>query len=456
MNMGVQRRERRPTRPTVSPARLKAFETLRRVEEESSYASVLLAEDDELSKAEDRALAHEIVLGVLRWRLWLDTLIEQFSGRRVESLDNPVVISLRMALYQMRFLTRIPHRAVVNEAVNLVHYFKLKSAAGFVNAVLRRASRETDYDPASAITEPLKRLAIETSHPLWLIERWVQQFGFDETRAFATANNLPPPVAFRIGWRHTADEVLSEIERAGGRCFPSKLIPAAWRVEGGSRVLRRMAVEGKIYLQDESSQLVAHLVDPKPSESILDLCAAPGSKTTLLASLTEGQARIVAGDIHTHRLQILSQTVARQSITGVRLVALDGEAAPFMPDTFDCALVDAPCSGTGTLRRNPEIRWRITSADISEVSAKQLKMLESVAGTIKPGGRLIYSTCSVETDENERVIEKFLSRHHDFSLSVPKALSGTTLNAPFVRIWPQMHGADGFFAALMMRATTTT
>jgi 16S rRNA (cytosine967-C5)-methyltransferase len=434
----------------VSPARRAAFNILRRVEEEGAFSTVLLAADDDEMRAEDRALAYELVLGSLRWQLFLDALIEHYSSRRAESLDAPVRRSLRLGLYQLRFLSRIPQSAVVNESVNLAHLSRLRSAAPFINAVLRRATREPDFDPAAGAATPLERLAIETSHPPWLLERWVEAFGPDEAAAFARANNEAPPTAFRVvaGGR----EVLDELRAAGGDLHPSHVAPGAWRVEGAGVKLRELARDGKIYLQDEASQLVAHALDGRAGERVLDVCAAPGSKTTHVATKTRDLSFIVAGDLHGHRLRTVREAASRQKVENLGLVVHDAEGPlPYRDDTFDRVLVDAPCTGTGTLRRNPEIRWRITARDVSILSARQGRILGSAARVVRPGGRLVYSTCSVEPEENEMVAARFLAAERDFKplpLTEPANLRSA---GGHLRAWPHRDGADGFFVAAFER-----
>ncbi len=437
----------------VSPARRAAFNILRRVEEEGAYASVLLAASETEMRAEDRALCYELVLGTLRWQLWLDALIEHYSKRRAESLDAPVRRALRLGLYQLRFLSRIPASAIVNESVNLAYLSRLRSAASFINAVLRRATREMDYDPAANGSSPIEQLAIETSHPVWLLERWVDAFGVDEAAAFARANNDAPPVAFRvIAQGASRQEVLDELRAAGGTISPSQIAPDAWRIEGAGGVLRRLAREGKIYLQDEASQLVAHVLDAGAGERVLDVCAAPGSKTTHIATMTPGLSLIVAGDVHEHRLLTVLEACARQEIKTLRAVVHDAEIAlPFAENSFDRVLVDAPCTGTGTLRRNPEIRWRITTRDIFDLSGRQQRILGQSAMMVKRGGRLVYSTCSVEREENEEVVARFLDENADFN-QVPLAIpANLTVDNGAARIWPHRHGADGFYIASFER-----
>lgn len=432
--------------PGVSPARHAAFNILRRVEEEGAYASVLLAASEDEMRAEDRALCYELVLGALRWQLWLDALIEHYARRRADSLDAPVRRALRLGLYQLRFLSRIPASAIVNESVNLAYLSRLRSAAPFINAVLRRATREMDYDPAANVSAPVERLAIETSHPIWLLERWIDAFGHEEAAAFARANNDAPPVAFRVITDEDRQVVLDELSAAGGVILPSQIAPEAWRIEGAGASLRRLAREGKVYLQDEASQLVAHVLDARKGERVLDVCAAPGSKTTHVATRTPDISLIVAGDVHEHRLRTVLEAGARQKIKTLRAVVHDAETSlPFIENSFDRVLVDAPCTGTGTLRRNPEIRWRITTLDVSELSTRQQRILGQSAMMVKRGGRLVYSTCSVEREENEEVVVRFLDENADFKqvpLNIPANL---IVDGGAARIWPHRDGADGFF-----------
>ena len=353
----------------------------------------------------------------------------------------------------MRFLSRIPQSAVVNESVNLAHLARLRSAAPFINAVLRRATREPDYDPAAGVAEPLERLAIETSHPRWLIERWVEAFGTEEAAAFARSNNEAPPTAFRVVMSRAGEsEVLDELRAAGAVLHESRVAPDAWRVEGAGAKLRELARAGKIYLQDEASQLVAHVLDARAGERVLDVCAAPGSKTTHVASRTQDLSLIVAGDLYEHRLRTVSEAASRQGINNLSVVVHDAETAlPFPENSFDRVLVDAPCTGTGTLRRNPEIRWRITDRDVSDLAARQGHILAHAARMLKTGGRLVYSTCSVEREENEEVAARFLEQEKDFEQVALTAPLNLRSAGGYLRSWPHREGADGFFVAAFER-----
>jgi len=426
----------------VSPARRTAFDILRRVAD-GAFSSVLLASEEPKLRPADRSLTHELVLGVLRRQAWLDQIIEHTSNRSVESLDLPVRIALRLALYQLRFLSRIPASAAVNESVNLVRAARLSSAAALVNAVLRRAIREPDYDPAKDVPDPLERIAIETSHPAWLIDRWINSFGLAEAESLARANNEVPPTAFRlVHTRAHEDDILQQLTAAGASVEPSTIAADAFRISGATAVLRELSANGLIYLQDEASQLVAQILDARSGERVLDLCAAPGGKTTLIADRARDDAFIVAADRYPARLTTITTTAALHQLRSLNLILLDaGDTLPFAPETFDRILVDAPCSGTGTLRRNPEIRWRLAPDDIPNFARDQKQFLRNAAAALKLGGRLVYSTCSVEREENEEVVADFLSTHAHFTL------------AKTLRTWPQREGSDGFFLAVLERGS---
>ena len=449
------------SKTTVSPARLAAFKILQRVEEGGAFASVLLAEQADKLQHRDRVLCHELVMGVLRRQLWLDRLIAHYAKRDPQRLDVPVRLALRLGLYQLRFLSRVPPSAAVNESVNLVQVARVRSAEPLVNAVLRRATREADYDPAAEISDPLEKLAVETSHPFWLLERWAKAFGFEETSSFAKANNEVAPVAFRIvnEVKELVDPpaILDALRSAEAVLQPSEITPLAWRITGAGSLLRELALDGRIYIQDEASQLVAHVLAARAGDRVLDVCAAPGGKTTHIAKLTRPESSpaksfLVAGDLHGHRLRTIVSAAAAQHLHNIHCVTLDAlQALPFHAAVFDRVLVDAPCTGTGTLRRNPEIRWRISPGDIGDLANRQIRILLNAAQMVRPGGRLVYSTCSVEPEENEQVISRFIEETSGFEplvLSVnPSLLTGSGA----ARVWPHKDGADGFFMAAFER-----
>ncbi len=452
----------------VSPARLTAYEILRRVETEEAYASNLLASAryENLASA-DHALAQELTLGVLRWQAQLDFLIEQFSRRKLTKLDHEVVIALRLGIYQLNFLTRIPPHAAINEAVNLVKLQKKHSAAPMVNAVLRAVQRKGKDEfakLASTIHDPLEKLSIETSHPSWLLRRWRNRFGEDEARELAIANNHAAATAFRFNARIQSEEQTRDWFAAQEvQLRNSALAPNAAVLEAGRLSVNSDPVQSNwIYLQDEASQLVAHLAAgnrlPITNYRLLDLCAAPGSKTSLLASLLPEDAWIVAGDLRMHRLQTMRELAARANISNLKLLQLDAtKPLPFAADTkFDLVLLDAPCSGLGTLQRHPEIKWRITETKLNELAALQKRLLENAATQVHSGGWLTYSVCATEPEEGEEVIASFRASHPEFCDVTRERLVGiglepeAFLTSTFgARTFPQRHGCEGFFVCVL-------
>jgi 16S rRNA (cytosine967-C5)-methyltransferase len=455
---GIDPRPMNPkkTKSSSSPARRWAFDILLRVEAESAYASSLIAALPETLSREDRALIQEIVLGVLRWRASLDYFIELYSGRSLDQLDFAVAVALRMGLFQLRHLTRIPASAAVNESVNLIKRARMSSAAGLVNAVLRKAATQLDDVAGADIVDQNHRASVEVSHPAWLIERWQAMLGVEEAKQLALANNSPPPVAFRVNTiAKGISGVIRDLESKGVAVRESSLANGAFVVDSGpSNIVNQSARSGLIYIQDEASQLVSILLAPKRGDRVLDLCAAPGSKSTHIAALAADEAWVVACDRHSHRLTTLRASCERLGISSVDAIALDAtQALPFDASTprFNRVLVDAPCSGTGTLRSNPEIKWRLAPKDLERLAELQLMLLEQGSRWLAPGGRLVYSTCSIEPEENEEVVHRFLNENARFCLVEPAARADLITADGFLRTFPHRHGCDGFFAAVFER-----
>jgi 16S rRNA (cytosine967-C5)-methyltransferase len=427
---------------SVSPARMAAFDVLLKIFRDGAYSSILLPAAESNLNEKDRSLCHEIVLGVLRTKLKLDAAIDRFAGGK--ALDLEVSTAAELGLYQLLHLEKIPKYSAVNESVALVQRAKKSSAKGFVNALLRRSERlfeEVSYG------DELERLSVETSHPRWLVEKWVGQRGFEPAEALTKANNSRPKSAFRItpkGMR------VGVVPSAGWQ--RSKYVPGCYFAERMTPSLRHLAERGHIYFQDEGSQLVGSLVNLEPASKFLDVSAAPGSKTTMIASGAPSDTLIVAGDVRQSRVRLLKGNCEAQGISNVRIVRYDAVAAlPFADGEFDSVLLDAPCSGTGTIRSNPEIRYFLKPGDFRELHDKQLAILRNASKTVRHGGRLIYSTCSLEPEENEGVISEFLSGNADFEIRRPEIASELVTDNGFVRTLPEEHEMDGFFAAVLER-----
>ena len=442
---------------SASPARAAVFDILLRVELQDAYASELMHSGrlDSLSQA-DRGLTTEIVMGVLRWRSRLDSVIAANSSRPLNRLDTEVLLALRIAAYQILFLTRIPARAAINESVELVKRARKTSAAAFVNAVLRKLSDRgfaVEQQPTGSEQSP-GQLADEFAHPQWLVARWIHNFGSRTAEALCAHGQRVPSTAIRV----EDEAVPRELEADGIQLAPGALLTSARLVTGGEITQTRALREGRAFIQDEASQLVALLVGR--GSRILDSCAAPGSKTAAIAARNP-DAVIVAAELHPHRADLLRQRVRAAN---VRVVTTDATNLEMSSD-FDRVLADVPCSGTGTLARNPEIKWRLKAADLPDLHVRQVAILQSALGQLAPGGRAVYSTCSLEPEENQSVVDEVLAASLDYRLLDCRlelerlqaggelALDdvGSLLNGAYLRTLPGIHPSDGFFAAIIER-----
>lgn len=435
----------------ISPARRAAFDVLLTVEKECAFTSVLLPDIERELSGPDRGLCHELVLGTLRNRLLLDRYIELFTdGRR---LDPEVRIALELGLFQLYFLERVPQHAAVNESVELVQRSRKSSARGLVNAVLRKASRSGP--PELTYVDELERTSVETSHPLRLLERWVRQFGLADAMSLAAANNSPPPVTFRRTLRGSGKPLSPDFKE-------SDLVTGCYFADRFDDDLRSMAESGDIYFQDAASQVVAGAVPLRAGGSFLDVCAAPGGKTTQIAGRAMRQAGndcqpfVIAGDVTRRRVELLKSICERHGAGFVEIVRYDAEGGlPFADGAFDSVLVDAPCTGTGTIRHNPEIRYFITVEEIRRMQQIQTAILSNAAKAVAPGGTLIYSTCSLEAEENEDVCDEFLAASSGFRKVRPAVPERFLTGDGFARTFPHRDGMDGFFIATFERVGDT-
>jgi 16S rRNA (cytosine967-C5)-methyltransferase len=453
----------------ISPARKIAYEVLRRVEAEGAYASdVLHWELGARVKPEDAGLATELVMGVLRWRRLLDFLLERQLKKPVARLDLPVALALRIGLYQLRFLERIPPRAAVNESVELVKSARKTSAATLVNAVLRRAADEARVPAAKFIAQatPLaERLGTLHSHPSWMVERWLQRLGEQQTIALLEANNRAPRLSCALHDVTRRDEVFASLQNAGLRIAPGNILQSSFAVSGGSPTRTESFRTGAISIQDEASQTVPLLLATQSGDRVLDLCAAPGGKTPPLVRAAGANGIVIAADRHAHRLRAMREQFKRLALTHVRLVELDAANPLPFGMLFNRILVDAPCSGTGTLARHPEIRWRLNPEQLQEFHALQTSLLRSALQQLSPGGRLVYSTCSLEPEENEQAIEDALRETSGFQRDITneaarglkdKLVPGRAPETLFdgdgyFRATPGALDTDGFFAAVISK-----
>jgi 16S rRNA (cytosine967-C5)-methyltransferase len=447
------------TQPSNSPRRA-AFDTLQRLSGSDLHADNLI--DLELSRNQlqgpDRGLFAELVFGVLRRQGSLDHYLAQLVQQPIERLELPVLLLLRLGLYQLRYLDRVPSHAAVHETVELTNEI-LPRAKGLINGVLRNYLRvqETLTLPDPAL-QPAAWLSAAYSVPSWLAEQWLQQFPQNEAAGLAAASTEIPPLTLRTNTlKTTRADLLERFKVAGLSAEASRFSPE------GISLLERCLVsslpgfeEGLFAVQDESSQLVAHLLAPQPGEQVLDMCAAPGGKATHLAQLMNDQGTIIATDLNQRRIRRIRESAERLGLQSIQPLASDALSSDYLHEMlFDRVLLDAPCSGLGVIRRNPEAKWRLTPAELTRCAERQRLLLASAAKRLKSDGILVYATCSTAVEEDEAVVKDFLSCHSEFVVENGARLfpswSGLFTPAGYFRCWPHQQKTDGFFAARLKR-----
>jgi 16S rRNA (cytosine967-C5)-methyltransferase len=449
----------------TAPARTAAFRALVAIAaNHRSLPTALVESRRRLADERDRSLAAAIVHGTLRWQRACDYLIERVSARPLQSLDQDVLVILRLSLYQILHLDRVPSAAIVDDAVDLTRAAGKKSATGFVNAVLRSTLRQRRALPLPARPEdPANReaallyLGITWSHPEWLVARWLDRVGFERAEKWVQFNNEPAPLTLTINrLRATRDAVRSALAAEGIECEYTQLAPYGLRVVTGNPL--RHPSHDRFLAQDEASQLVPHAVDAQPGERTLDLCAAPGGKTVIMSGDMEDAGVLVACDVRARRVALLRDTIRQAGCEHTYPVHVPTDGALPFTSTFDRVLVDAPCSGLGTVRRDPDIKWRRHESDLTGLADRQLTLLQRAAAVVRSGGRLVYATCSSEPEENEMIVERFLATQPGFRL-IDLRRDGRAELTPvlddrgMLRTLPFAHGLEAFFAAAMEKTT---
>jgi 16S rRNA (cytosine967-C5)-methyltransferase len=449
----------------IAPARIAAYDILTTLDAgDADLPTAIAAARATLDDDRDRALAADIATGVMRWRALLDHLIVTFSTRDLDRLDPQVVTILRLSVYQLLHLTRVPASAVVDDAVNLTRRVKKTSAGGFVNAMLRNISRTRDALPLPPRpANPADRqaaldyFATTLSHPRWLAARWLERIGFDATEAWMRYNNTPASVTLRANrLQLTRDQLAEKLAADEIAVRPTTFARDGLIVESGHPLRGPGLDAGWFAVQDEASQLVAALAGDAPGARVLDACASPGGKTTAIAAAMGDTGLLVASDVRGRRIDLLRRTVAASGASNVRILQANLlQPLPFSA-SFDLVLVDAPCSGLGTLRRDPDIRWRRHEADLPALAAAELTMLQHAADAVAPGGRLIYATCSSEPDENDGVADAFLATTPAFAAidarrAAPGLPAAVVDERGRLRTHPDLHGLDAFFGVVFER-----
>lgn len=436
-----------------------ALDLLEAVEKNQSYSNLLLHHAIEKNNlpTKDIGLLTELTYGTLQRKMSLDFMLKPFL-KKASKMEPWVHNLLRLTLYQMMYLDKIPDRAAIYEAVEIAKKRGHKGISSMVNGVLRSVQRQGPPSP-SAISDPVERIAIETSHPQWLIKRWFDQYGFEKTKAMAEVNLTAPLQTARVNTtKVTREECAKLLEDEGYQIELSPIIPEAIRALKGNLAYSKVFKEGFLTIQDESSMLVAYALGAQRDNLVLDACAAPGGKSTHIAEKMNNSGQVVSLDLHEHKVKLINDNARRLALKNIKTKTMDSREASeqFPPESFDRVLLDAPCSGFGVMRRKPDIKYTKKEQDIYQLSNIQQSLLESVSTLVKSGGVLVYSTCTVDHEENQNTVREFLKSHPQFegdpSLKdrMPEAVR-PFINGFDLQVFPQDFGSDGFYIACLRK-----
>ncbi|HSB67858.1 MAG TPA: 16S rRNA (cytosine(967)-C(5))-methyltransferase RsmB [Candidatus Methylomirabilis sp.] len=436
-----------------------ALDVLRRVEAAGAYANLLL--DARLRQGglspQDRALATELAYGVLRWQGRLDWILAGVLDRPIHALDPPVRQVLRLGAYQLRILSRIPDFAAVDEAVRLIRAAGAGRSAGYVNAVLRELTRRPARPEIDPLRDPVGYWSTAGSHPRWLAERWVARLGAEVAGRLMAANNTVPPLSVVTNTRAAGvEEVRRALTAAAPSLEPGRFHPGVFHLRGAGGPADLPGFrEGWLIPMDEAGVLPVLALDLAPGLRVLDACAGGGGKSALIAAGVGPDGEVLAVDRSQRAVRRLETAISRLDLSAVKPSLADARTAgAAWPGQFPRVLLDAPCTGLGTIRRRPEIKWRRRPEDITSAAATQAELLAGVAGAVAEGGLLVYCTCSLEPEETDAVIADFLALHQEFHLEGPgPVVPGLELSDAdgLLRAWPHRHGTDGFFVARLRR-----
>lgn len=441
-------------------ARLIAVKTLFDIEEKKSFSNIKLNQYFKQYNPSqiDRAFATEILYGTIRWKLRIDFMIQKFSKLKLSKISPWVLCCLRSSVYQLFFMDKVPEFAAVNQAVEIVK-IKDKKAASFVNGVLRNILRNREEFNNINIKDRIKRLSIEYSHPEWFVDKFIKLYGEEFVKDLMNVNNTPPELTIRVNTlKCRKDELVKIFTAKGIECQDGRLNESL--ILRGFSLIEKSEefVEGLFTIQDESSMMDVRVLDPKPNERILDLCSAPGGKSTHMAQLMGNKGEILSFDIHEHKLSLINENAKRLGISIIKTMLKDSRIYDEEYKEYgDRVLIDAPCSGLGLIRKKPEIRWSVQPEDIMELQRIQMEIIDNASNYVKKEGTLVYSTCTISQEENEEVIEHFLKKNENFKLeSICRCLPDDikvddSCKKGYIKLFPNVHGTDGFFIAKLIR-----
>ncbi len=445
-------------------ARQVALDILVKVEQEQAYSNILLNQmlvKHKLPRA-DAGLVTEIVYGTIQRLNTIDYFLDSFVAKGSGKLEPWVRNLLRLSFYQLYYLERVPEHAVVNEAVNIAKHLGHQGISGMVNGVLRNLLRRKEQLVIPNNLSPVERISLVHSHPKWMVKSWIEQFGETVAEQICESNNKPPHISIRVNnGKLDRDSMITQLQEMKISSYPSTLSSSGIIVEhGGNMALTPWYEKGEISIQDESSMLVADVVDPQPGMMVLDCCAAPGGKSMHMAERMLNQGKVWANDVHEHKQQLIRSQAERLGLTCIETMVSDAKelSKHFEDRSFDRILLDAPCSGLGVIRRKPDLKWTKKEVHITAIAELQLELMNSIHSLLRPGGVLVYSTCTLQYEENQAVIEQFLKQHESYCLDpalgqlLPKrAVDDSMAGQGMIQILPHQHHSDGFFIARLLR-----
>lgn len=437
-----------------------ALDLLVRIDKQGGFSHLLInnAIEKQQIKARDEALLTELVYGTIEWKMTLDYYLKDYIKKQ-KKMDHWVKMLLRMSVYQFAYLNKIPPFAIIHEAVNIAKTRGHKGIASFINGVLRNIDRNGLKDTAN-IKDPIERISIETSHPAWLVQRWSEYYGIETTSAICKENLERKLLSVRVNQLKTNKEMLhNQLNELGITASPSSWLEEGLMIEQGNILKTDLLESGEVTVQDTSSMLAAKAVEAKPGMIVLDTCSAPGGKTTFLGEVMQGKGDIYAYDLHQNKLNLIKKSASRLGISNIHTEAKDARTLQSVheAETFDRILIDAPCSGFGVIRSKPDIKYQKTEKDIVQLKQVQHDILNHVAPLVKTGGKIVYSTCTIEKEENEWQVKAFLNKNKQFVvddtfLKEMRRMEIGHLTEYGVQIFPQSLHSDGFFITRLVKS----
>jgi len=446
----------------IDAAREAALKILYDINEKGAYSNISINRHFSIGKLKeiDKAFATELVYGTIKWKLTIDWIIEQFSKVKISKISPWIMNILRMGVYQLLFVDKVPATAACNESVKLAKRYGHAASSGYVNAVLRNIARNKNkIEYPDRNSDALRFLSIKYSHPEWMVKKWVDLFGIDFTEELLESNNEVPELTVRVNTlKTTKDELAENLKVSGYEVENGRYMEQALIIKNPRSISDMESFKkGHFQVQDESSMLVSQILDPKPGELVMDVCSAPGGKATHIAELMKNEGCVIARDIHEHKIKLINDAINRLGLDIVKTELFDAT----IPDEryrekADKVLVDAPCTGLGIIRRKPDIKWERTEADLAEIVKLQKKILRAASTYVKPGGTLVYSTCTINPEENELVVKDFMRSDSSFKLVditqyLPRSLYKADAVNGYIQLFPNTDKVDGFFIARMVK-----